>query len=129
MARIIGVEIPSNKQIEVSLSYIYGIGRPLAKKILFEAKINPEKKTSTLTEEEIKRIQKIITENYKTEGDLRRIIVSDIKRLKAIGSWRGFRHQKGLPVRGQTTRRNSRTIRGNVRKTTASARKAPPAPK
>ena len=129
MPRIIGIEIPSNKQIEVSLSYIYGIGRPLAKKILLEAEVDPKKETSTLTEEEIKRIQKIITENYKTEGDLRRIIVSDIKRLKAIGSWRGFRHQKGLPVRGQTTRRNSRTVRGNVRRTMASGRKAAPAPK
>jgi len=123
MPRIIGVNIPEQKQILIALTYIYGIGRPLSKKILQMVQVNPNKRTSELTEEELNRIQKIITDNYKVEGDLRRMVIGDIKRLKIIGCWRGIRHQKGLPVRGQTTRKNSRTIRGNIRKTMTSGRR------
>jgi len=124
MPRIVGVNIPENKQVLIALTYIYGIGRSLSRKILQVTQINPNKRTSELTEEELNRIQKTIADNYKIEGDLQRIVVGNIKRLKIINCWRGIRHQKGLPVRGQTTRKNSRTIRGNVRKTMASGRRA-----
>jgi small subunit ribosomal protein S13 len=129
MARIAGVEIPDKKQIWIGLTYIYGIGRTLSLRILREAGISPTKKISELTPEEINKIQKIIEKNYKVEGEAKREILLNIKRLKEIGCYRGLRHIKGLPVRGQTTRRNSRTVRGNVRKTVATARKAAPAPK
>jgi small subunit ribosomal protein S13 len=129
MPRIAGIDIPENKQILISLTYIYGIGESLSKKILEEAKIDPRKKTSQLNEEELIKIKKSIDSNCKTEGDLRKELLKDIKRLKVIGSWRGLRHKKGLPVRGQKTRKNSRTVRGNVRKTVGSGRKAAPAPK
>jgi small subunit ribosomal protein S13 len=129
MPRIAGINIPENKQIEVSLTYIYGIGRPLSRKILSEAKISIVKKASELTSEEVNRLKEIIEKNYKTEGDLRRDIITNIKRLKEIGSWRGSRHIKGLPVRGQTSRVNNRTVRGNVRKTVGSGRKEAPGPK
>jgi small subunit ribosomal protein S13 len=129
MPRIAGIEIPENKKIWVSLTYIYGIGRNLALKILREANISPEKKTKELTPEEISRLQQIIEKEYKVEGDLRREIMMNIKRLKDIGCWRGLRHIKGLPVRGQRTRTNTRTVRGNVRKTVGSGRKPPPQPK
>jgi small subunit ribosomal protein S13 len=129
MPRIAGINIPDNKQISVSLTYIYGIGKSSALKILKEANIPPEKKAKELTEKEINQLRKIIEENYKIEGDLRREVISHIKRLKEIKCWRGLRHIKGLPVRGQKTRKNSRTVRGNIRKTVGSGRKAPPAPK
>lgn len=129
MPRIAGINIPENKQIEVSLTYIYGIGRPLSRKILSEANISIVKKASELTSEEVNRLKEIIEKNYKTEGDLRRDIITNIKRLKEIGSWRGSRHIKGLPVRGQTSRVNNRTVRGNVRKTVGSGRKEAPGPK
>jgi small subunit ribosomal protein S13 len=129
MPRIAGIEIPENKKIWVSLTYIYGIGRNLALKILREANISLEKKTKELTPEEISRLQQIIEKKYKVEGDLRREIMMNIKRLKDIGCWRGLRHIKGLPVRGQRTRTNTRTVRGNVRKTVGSGRKPPPQPK
>jgi len=127
--RICGVEIPDNKKIFISLTYIYGIGRTLSWKILREAGIDPFILTKNLTPEQINKIQEIIEKNYKIEGDLKREIMSNIKRLKEIGCWRGIRHIKGLPVRGQTTRRNSRTVRGNVRRTTISGKRPPPAPK
>jgi len=127
--RISGVNLPQNKQIEIALTYIYGIGRSLSQKILKEAKIEPSKKVESLTPEEVRRIQEIITSKHKVEGDIRRIQMMAIKRLKDINSWRGSRHKKGLPVRGQTTRVNSRTVRGNVRKTVGSGRRAAPAPK
>jgi len=127
--RIAGINIPENKQILISLGYIYGIGRSLAKKILSQAKIDPFKKTRELTEEEVGRIRNLIEGNYKIEGELRRDIVKNIKRLREIRCWRGIRHSKGLPARGQKTRKNSRTVRGNVRKTVGSGRKPPPAPK
>ena len=129
MVRISGVTLPDNKQIETALTYIYGIGWFLSRKILKEAGVDRYKKVKDLSSEEIKKIQEIINKNYKIEGELRREVMLSIKRLKEIGCWRGIRHIKGLPVRGQTTRINSRTVRGNVRKTVGSGRKAPPAPK
>ena len=129
MARIAGVNIPDNKRIEVALTYIYGIGRSLSRDILTKAGIDPNVRTLKLTQDEINRLRDIIEKNYKIEGELRRTIIMNIKRLKEIGCWRGLRHLKGLPVRGQRTRTNTRTVRGNVRKTVGSGRKAPPAPK
>jgi len=128
MPRIAGVEIPENKKIWVALTYIYGIGRSLSWKILREAKVNPELRAKELKPEELNRLKEIIEKNYKVEGELRREKLMNIKRLKDIGCWRGLRHIKGLPVRGQRTRTNSRTIRGNVRKTVGSGRRPPPQP-
>ncbi|MDD3386543.1 MAG: 30S ribosomal protein S13 [Candidatus Pacebacteria bacterium] len=129
MARIIGVNIPDEKRIDIGLLYIYGIGPSLAKKILEGCNISKDKKVKDLTKEDINVIKEYIEKNFKVEGDLRRDIMVNVKRLKDIGSWRGHRHSKGLPVRGQTTRINSRTVRGNVRKTVGSGRKGAPAPK
>lgn len=129
MPRIAGINIPEQKQIEVALTYIFGIGRSLSRKILAETKIDPRLRASQLTPEQISRLRETIEKEHKIEGGLKRIIMVSTKRLKDIDSWRGIRHQKGLPVRGQTTRTNSRTIRGNVRKTVGSGRKPPPAPK
>ena len=128
MARIIGVNIPDEKRIDIGLTYIYGIGPTLAKKILESSNISADKKVKDLTKEEINTIKEFIEKKYKVEGDLRRDIMVNIKRLKDINSWRGSRHTKKLPVRGQTTRINSRTVRGNVRKTVGSGRKGAPAP-
>jgi small subunit ribosomal protein S13 len=127
MPRISGVNIPNQKQIIIAIQYIYGIGSTASKKILEAAKIDPTKKAGDLTTEEISRIQEIITKNHRVEGDLRKDKMISIKRLREIGCWRGGRHAKGLPVRGQTTRVNSRTVRGNLRKTVGSGRKAAPA--
>ncbi|MEA3452858.1 MAG: 30S ribosomal protein S13 [Patescibacteria group bacterium] len=129
MVRISGVNLPPTKQIEIGLTYVLGIGRTLSKKILKEAGIEPDRKVDTLKSDEAHKIQEIITASYKVEGDIRKIRMMSIKRLKDIDSWRGLRHKKGLPVRGQTTRVNSRTARGNVRKTVGSGRKGAPAPK
>jgi len=129
MPRIAGVNIPKEKQIETALTYIYGIGLSLSRKILAELGINPQRRASQLTPEEVNKLKDIIEKKYKIEGELRRIKMMHIKRLRDIGCWRGLRHIKGLPVRGQRTRTNSRTIRGNVRKTVGSGRKPPPAPK
>jgi len=123
MPRVGGINIPDQKQISTSLTYIHGIGRALSSKILKEAKIDPYRKASELTAEEIGKLKEIIEKNYKTEGDLRREKIMNIKRLKDVGCWRGIRHIKGLPVRGQRTKTNTRTIRGNVRKTVGSGRK------
>ena len=128
MPRIAGVEIPENKKIWIALTYIYGIGRSLSWKILREAKVNPELRAKELKPEELNRLKEIIEKNYKVEGELRREKLMNIKRLKDIGCWRGLRHIKGLPVRGQRTRTNSRTVRGNVRKTVGSGRRPPPQP-
>lgn len=128
MPRIAGVDIPGNKRIEVALTYIYGLGLALSKKILKEAKIDLSIKASDLKIEEVNLLKDIIEKNYKVEGSLRRDIITNVKRLKEIGSWRGYRHIKGLPVRGQRTKTNNRTIRGNVRKTVGSGRKPPPGP-
>ena len=129
MPRIAGVNIPEQKEIEVALTYIFGIGRSLSRKILAETKIDPNLRASQLTPEQTSRLRETIEKEHKIEGGLKRIIMVSTKRLKDIDSWRGIRHQKGLPVRGQTTRTNSRTIRGNVRKTVGSGRKPPPTAK
>ena len=123
MPRIAGINIPENKKIIVSLSYIYGIGQSLAKKIITDLKINPSKKASELTGEESNRLRDLIEKNYKIEGELKRIIQGNIKRLKEINAYRGHRHSRGLPVRGQRTKTNSRTRRGNARRTVGSGRK------
>ncbi|MFH1967816.1 MAG: 30S ribosomal protein S13 [bacterium] len=129
MPRIAGVNIPENKRIEISLTYVYGIGRHLSKKILNELKIDINKKASDLSPAEVNSLKEYIEKNYKIEGDLRRQIMINIKRLKDVGAWRGMRHSKGLPVRGQRTKTNNRTVRGNVRKTMGSGRKAAAASK
>jgi len=129
MPRIAGVNIPEQKQTEIALTYIRGIGRSLSRKILKMAKIDPYKKASELKPEEVARLKDIIEKNFKVEGALQRQVLMDIKRLKDIKCWRGIRHAKGLPVRGQTTRVNSRTVRGNVKRTVGSGRRKPPAPK
>ncbi|MBP7055513.1 MAG: 30S ribosomal protein S13 [Candidatus Omnitrophica bacterium] len=112
MPRIVGVDIPKEKRVELSLTYIYGIGRPLSNKILKIANISPDKRAKDLTEEEIARLSTIIQKDYKVEGDLRRDIAANIKRLIDVGSYRGLRHRRGLPVRGQRTRTNARTRKG-----------------
>lgn len=123
--RIAGIILPQNKRIEVALTYLYGIGRPLANKILELTKVNPNTRTQDLKEEEIHKLREIIEKNYKVEGDLKREVMGNIKRLKEINCYRGIRHVKGLPVRGQRTKTNSRTVRGNVRRTMGSGRKPP----
>ncbi len=125
VVRIAGVVLPQNKRIEIALTYLYGIGRPLAKKILELTKINPDIRTQNLKEEEVHKLREIIEKNYKVEGDLKREVLGNIKRLKEISCYRGMRHAKGLPVRGQRTKTNSRTVRGNVRRTMGSGRKPP----
>lgn len=113
MPRIIGVDIPKEKKIEISLSYLFGVGRYLAKKILAEAGIDPNKRAKDLSEAEVSHITTILQKSdYKVEGDLRRDISQNIKRLMDIGCWRGMRHKKGLPVRGQRTRTNAKTRKG-----------------
>jgi small subunit ribosomal protein S13 len=128
MPRIIGVNIPDNKQIGIALGYIYGIGFSSAKEVLKEAKIDAKIKAKDLTPEQMKSLEEIIKKNYRVEGDLKRDIMMNIKRLKDIVSWRGMRHSRNLPVRGQRTRTNTRTIRGNVRKTVGSGRKPAASP-
>ncbi len=112
MARLAGVDIPREKRIEVALTYIYGIGKTFSNRILAEAGIDPNKRTSALSDEEVAKIREILERNYKVEGDLRKEVSISIKRLMDIGCYRGLRHRKGLPVRGQRTRTNSRTRKG-----------------
>lgn len=121
--RIAGRDIPTEKRIEFALTAIYGIGRSLAKQILQTANVDFGKKAKELSVEEVNRLKEIIEKNYKIEGDLRREIMMNIKRLRDIKSYRGIRHIKSLPVRGQRTRTNSRTRRGNVRRTMGSGRR------
>lgn len=123
MARIAGVNLPKNKRIEIALGYLYGIGLPLSQKILTVTKIDPNIRTDDLTEEQVNRLRDYIEKNYRVEGDLRREVLMNIKRLKEIGSYRGDRHARKLPVRGQRTKTNTRTVRSNVRKTMGSGRK------
>jgi len=124
-ARIASVTLPNEKRIEIALTYIYGIGLALSKKILKQTNIDGNKRTKDLSAEEVNRLrQGIEKSNIKIEGELHREILSNIKRLKEIGSYRGMRHAKGLPVRGQRTKTNTRTVRGNVRKTMGSGRKS-----
>jgi len=129
MPRISGVVIPENKRIVIALTYMYGIGSHLATKILTQANIDLNKKAKDLTEKELADVKLILEAECKVEGELKRHITSNVKRLKEIKCWRGSRHASGLPVRGQKTRKNSRTVRGNVRKTVGSGRKGAPAPK
>jgi small subunit ribosomal protein S13 len=123
MARIAGVNLPNDKRIEASLQYIYGIGFTSAQKILVETKIDPNIRTKDLKEVDLNRLRDHIEKNFKIEGNLRQEIMLNIKRLKEINSYRGIRHMRGLPVRGQRTKTNSRTRHGNVRKTAGSGRK------
>ena len=112
MARIVGVELPPNKRIEIALTYIYGIGRTLSSDILEKVKISPDKKVKELSEKEVDTIRKLIESDYKVEGALRSEITENIKRLISVNAYRGTRHKKGLPVRGQRTRTNARTRKG-----------------
>ncbi|MBI5466262.1 MAG: 30S ribosomal protein S13 [Candidatus Kerfeldbacteria bacterium] len=125
MARIAGVNLPKNKRVEIGLTYLYGIGLPLSQKILSDTKVDPNIRTEDLTEEQVARLREVIERQYKVEGELRREVLLNIKRLKEIGSYRGSRHAKHLPARGQRSKTNSRTVRGNVRRTMGSGRKPP----
>ncbi len=129
MPRIAGINIPENKQIEIALTYIYGIGPFLSKKILAEAGIEFCLRSSQLNPAQVSQLKEIIEKKYKIEGDLKREIMMNVKRLKDINSWRGGRHVKRLPARGQRTKTNARTIRGSVRKSVGSGKKSAPAPK
>mgnify|MGYP003429129906 FL=1 len=122
MARIAGVDIPNDKRVVISLTYVYGIGKPLAQEILKTINISEDKRVKDLTEEELTKIRNEVSK-YKVEGDLRREVALNIKRLSEIGSYRGLRHRKGLPVRGQSTKTNARTRKG-PRKTIANKKKA-----
>ena len=123
MARLAGVDLPRNKRVEIALTYIYGIGRPRARDICKEAKLPDTLRTDQLTDEQVAKIRAIIEGNFKVEGDLRREIGMSIKRLMDLNCYRGTRHRKGLPVRGQRTRSNARTRKG-PRKTVANKKKA-----
>ncbi len=123
MARVANVNIPDDKRIVIALGYIYGIGRSLSQKILKASGISEDTRTKELTEAQLDLIRNEVAK-VKVEGDLRRIVLTNIRRLKEVGSYRGTRHAKHLPVRGQRTKTNSRTVRGNVRKTTTSGRGA-----
>ena len=112
MARIAGVELPNAKRVEVGLTYIYGIGLKTSQKILAQTGINPDTRVKDLTDEEVNKIREVIDAEYTVEGDLRRQLALDIKRLMEIGCYRGIRHRKGLPVRGQNTKNNARTRKG-----------------
>ena len=115
MARIAGVDLPRDKRVEIGLTYIYGIGRTSSNKILEVAKVNPDTRVRDLTDEEVKRIAEVIGNNYEVEGDLRREVAMNIKRLTEIGCYRGVRHRRGLPCRGQRTKTNARTRKGPKR--------------
>ncbi len=122
MARIAGVDLPREKRVEIGLTYIYGIGLSSSKRILKEAGVNPDTRVKDLTDDEVKRLAEIISETQVVEGDLRREIAMNIKRLQEIGCYRGIRHRKGLPVRGQKTKTNARTRKG-PKKTVANKKK------
>ena len=127
MARIAGIDLPKEKRIEIALTYIYGIGRALSNRILKQAAVNPDTRAKDMKEDEISRVAAIIQKECKVEGDLRREVSQSIKRLIDIGSYRGLRHRKSLPVRGQRTKTNARTRKG-PRKTVGVTRKATKAP-
>lgn len=124
MARIVGVNIPDEKRIEVALTYIFGIGRALSGKILNKLNIDKNILAKDLTTEEINNLKNEIEKSYKIEGELKHEIRMNIRRLKEIGCYRGLRHQRGLPVRGQRTKTNTRTVRGNIRKTMGSGKRS-----
>ena len=123
MARIAGVDVPPGKRIEIALTYIYGIGPSTAKQIVHDSRLNAQARVKDLTEEEVNHLREIIDKDYKVEGDLRREVSMNIKRLTEIGCYRGVRHRRGLPVHGQRTRTNARTKRGS-RRTVGSNKKA-----
>ena len=123
MARIAGIDIPREKRVEVALTYIYGIGLPTSQKILAQANVNPDTRVRDLTEEQVNRLREIIDRRHKVEGDLRREVAMNIKRLIEIGSYRGSRHRRNLPARGQRTKTNARQRRG-PKKTVGVRRKA-----
>jgi small subunit ribosomal protein S13 len=123
MARIAGVDLPRDKRVEISLTYIYGIGRSTSQEILKVADVNPDTRVRDLAESEVARLREVIDRNYRVEGDLRRELAMNIKRLQEIGCYRGIRHRKNLPVRGQRTRTNARQKRG-ARKTVAGKRRS-----
>lgn len=123
MARIAGVTLPSNKRVEIALTYIYGVGSTTAKNILAKTGVDGGIRVKDLTEDQASKLREMIEKQMKVEGELRREVLSNIKRLKEIGAYRGVRHIRGLPVRGQRTKTNSRTIRGNVRKTMGSGKR------
>lgn len=125
MARIAGVNIPDDKRIEIALTYIYGIGRSRSNRILSALGMDPNKRAKELSESDIGKLKDYIEKSFTIEGELKHQQQMNIKRLKDIGCYRGVRHMKGLPVRGQKTRTNTRTVRGNVRKTMGSGRKPP----
>jgi small subunit ribosomal protein S13 len=124
MARIAGIDIPKNKRGEIALTYIYGIGKPLAQEILSEAGVDRDKRVQDWTDDEQTNIRNVITEKIKVEGELRSMVQTNIKRLQDIGTYRGIRHRIGLPVRGQSTKNNARTRKGR-KKTVANKKKAP----
>ena len=123
MARIAGIDLPRDKRVEISLTYIYGIGRSTSRQILTTAQVDPNVRVRDLAEVEVARLREVIDRNYRVEGDLRREIAMNIKRLQEIGCYRGIRHRKNLPVRGQRTRTNARQNRG-ARKTVAGKRRS-----
>ena len=122
MARIAGIDLPRNKRIEVALTYVYGIGRSKSQEILSKAGVDFDTRSDNLTEEEVAKIRKVIDSEYKVEGDLRREVTMNVKRLMDLGCYRGLRHRRGLPVRGQKTKTNARTRKG-PRKTVAGKKK------
>ncbi len=124
MVRIAGVNIPDNKRIEIALTYIFGVGLSISQKILKEVGIDPNIRTKDLSNEDANKLREEIEKSVRVEGELRHAVKMNIKRLKEIGCYRGSRHQKGLPVRGQRTKTNTRTVRGNVRKTMGSGRRS-----
>ncbi len=121
--RISGINIPDNKRVEISLTYIYGIGPTLSREILAATKISPDKRAKDLTPDEVNKIKEYVEKNHKIEGELRQLIKQNIGLLKDLQAYRGVRHMKHLPVRGQRTKTNSRTVRGNVRKTAGSGKR------
>ncbi|MBU6415416.1 30S ribosomal protein S13 [Patescibacteria group bacterium] len=126
--RIVGTTIPDNKRIDIALRYVFGVGPLFAKRIVKQAQVNPDTRAGKLTPDEINRIREIVEKNYRIENELKRDILMNIKRLKDISAYRGLRHIRGLPTRGQRTKTNSRTRRGNVRRTMGSGRKTAASP-
>ncbi len=124
MARIVGVDLPQQKNVEIGLTYIYGMGRSTSQKVLAKANVDPGVKVKDLSEDEIRRITRVIQDDVKVEGDLRKEVAMNIKRLMEIGCYRGVRHRRGLPVRGQRTHTNARTRKGPRRATVAKKKKA-----
>jgi small subunit ribosomal protein S13 len=124
VVRIAGVTLPAKKRVHIALTYLYGIGDTLSGKVLAAAEITDNPRVSDLTEGQVSKLRELVEKTYKVEGDLKREILLNIKRLKEIGSFRGTRHSRNLPVRGQRTKTNSRTVRGNVRRTMGSGRRA-----